>query len=401
MSETPQRDRSRWSRINKSSILRTVGTLISIALLIDLLYQQGWEQIIAVIRQIPPWRLVLALGLMIVSRFAVAARWHALLHSADIPGEAPISFRQTLRVNFAGLFASNFLPTTVGGDLVRFAGIVQLGYDAAVGAASLIADRLVGMAGMVMVVPLSFPVLLNQDWAGLESGVSGQAGTWRPGLAVTVLGRWLGRLWSSGRQAFRRIYDALKFWLKQPRALLASFGYTWVNMLCLFGVLSLIVNSQGQAMPFWLIAGLYSLVYFVTLIPISINGYGLQEFSMTLIFSNLGRASISEGLAAALLFRTIMMLVSLPGALFVPDILAARRKPSPDDAQAPTKTRRNRRLVKRILGLILFLFCCLAGPVLIYGPFASVLQNFWLRLVFFWGIALAGGVGPEALDCQR
>jgi uncharacterized membrane protein YbhN (UPF0104 family) len=332
MSDTSRSKQSRWSRINKSSILRAVGTLISLFLLIDLLYQQGWEQILVVIRQIPPWRLLLALGLMIVSRFAVAARWHVLLHSADTPGSDPITFRQTLRITFAGLFASNFLPTTVGGDLVRFAGILQLRYDAAVGAASLIADRLVGMAGMAMAVPLSFPVLLNTDWAALGEGVFAPSVKRQPGLAVSVLGGWFNRIWSSGQRAFLRIYEALKFWLKQPRALLTSLVYTWINMLCLFGVLSLIVNSQGQAMPLWLIGGLYSLVYFVTLIPISINGYGLQEFSMTLIFSNLGRASISEGLAAALLFRTIMMLVSLPGALFVPDILASRRKSSPEDA---------------------------------------------------------------------
>jgi glycosyltransferase 2 family protein len=333
MTEPSRRWLSRLSKINKTSVLRTVGTLISLVLLIDLLYHQGWDQIMVVIRQIPPWRLLLALGLMIVSRFAVAARWHVLLRSADVPGNEPITFRQTLRITFAGLFASNFLPTTVGGDLVRFAGILQLRYDAAVGAASLIADRLIGMAGMAMAVPLSFPVLLNTGWAGLQGSIPDQAAKWQPGFAVTVLGKWLSRVWSFGRRAFLRISEALKFWLKQPRALLVSFGYTWINMLCLFGVLSLIVNSQGQAMPFWLIGGLYSLVYFVTLIPISINGYGLQEFSMTLIFSNLGRASISEGLAAALLFRTIMMLVSLPGALYVPDILASRRKTSPEDAQ--------------------------------------------------------------------
>ncbi|OGO36114.1 MAG: hypothetical protein A2W35_19270 [Chloroflexi bacterium RBG_16_57_11] len=333
MSEIPTNKQTRWSKVNKTFVLRAVGTLISIILLIDLLYQQGWEQIFAVIRQIPPWRLILALGLMIISRFAVAARWHVLLHSADAPGNDPITFRQTLRITFAGLFASNFLPTTVGGDLVRFAGIIQVGYDAAVGAASLIADRLVGMAGMAMAVPLSFPVLLITDWTGLGGGFSEHTAKLEPGLAVTVLGRWARKIWSSGQRAIRRIYEALKFWLKQPRALLTALGYTWVNMLCLFGVLSLIVNSQGQAMPLWLIGGLYSLVYFVTLIPISINGYGLQEFTMTLIFSNLGRASISEGLAAALVFRTIMMLVSLPGALFVPDILASRRKSSPDNAQ--------------------------------------------------------------------
>jgi len=83
-------------------------------------------------------------------------------------------------------------------------------------------------------------------------------------------------------------------------------------------------------MPIWLIAGLYSLVYFVTLVPISINGYGVQEISMTLIFSNLGRASLQTGLTAALLFRTLMMIASLPGAFFIPDILASRNKATED-----------------------------------------------------------------------
>jgi hypothetical protein len=328
MSEVFIRWRSLWARVNKPFVLRIVGTLVSVILLIDLLYQQGWEQILAVIQQIPAWRLLLALGLMVISRLAVAARWQALLRSADFSGNSPLPFRQTLRLTFAGLFASNFLPTTVGGDLVRFAGLVQLRYDGAVGAASLIADRLVGMAGMAMAVPFSFPVLFSADWTGLYDRLSAQTSQGYPAWGASIFGQWFNRIWSKGRRALQRIYEALTFWLKQPRALAASLGFTWVNMLCLFAVLSLVVNRQGQGMPYWLIGGLYSLVYFVTLIPISINGYGLQEFSMTLIFSNLGRASLSEGLAAALLFRTIMMLVSLPGALFVPDILAARRKSS-------------------------------------------------------------------------
>ncbi len=326
MNETPVGEQPRGSKINKTTVLRTAGTLISLVLLVNLLYQQGWEQIFAVIQQIPPWRLIVALVLMVISRLAVVARWQVLLQAGDIP----ITFRQATRITFAGLFASNFLPTTVGGDLVRFAGILQYHYDGAVGAASLIADRLVGMAGMAMMVPFSFPVLLNKDWTGLQGGlIPGRAG-WEYAGAFATLGKWLRRLWASGWQATLRVYEALKIWLRKPRSLLISLGYTWINMLCLFGVLSMVTSGTG--MPLWQIGGLYSLVYFVTLIPISINGYGLQEFSMTLIFSNLGQASISESLAAALLFRTLMILVSLPGALFLPDILASKRKPSGQDA---------------------------------------------------------------------
>ncbi len=39
---------------------------------------------------------------------------------------------------------------------------------------------------------------------------------------------------------------------------------------------------------------------------------------MTLIFSNFGKASMSDGLTIAILFRTLMLLASLPGALSLP-----------------------------------------------------------------------------------
>ena len=89
--------------------LRLFGTLLAAALLVYLLSQQGWEEIIAAIQRIPLWLLLLAFGLMMVSRFAVAGRWHVLLRSAGVW----IAVGETLRVTFAGLFSTNFLPTTI------------------------------------------------------------------------------------------------------------------------------------------------------------------------------------------------------------------------------------------------------------------------------------------------
>ena len=58
-----------------------------------------------------------------------------------------ISTRLSTQITFAGLFAANFLPTTIGGGVVRLTWTIRLGYDQAVCVASLVADRLVGMAG--------------------------------------------------------------------------------------------------------------------------------------------------------------------------------------------------------------------------------------------------------------
>ncbi len=315
MREIAQMARLSGDFLKRSRWLRFVGSSLAAALLIYLLSQQGWSEIVAAIRQIAPWRLFLALALMLISRLAVTARWYVLLRSA----RTPVAFSQVLRITFAGLFASNFLPTTVGGDLVRIAGALQMKLDPAVSAASLIVDRAVGMIGMAMAAPFSLPV-----WA---SGGLSNAGfvppTWA--LSASPLLRGLETIYQSLVRGLQRIYSAFKLWLRQPGALALSLAFSWVHMLCLFGVISLLLGGVGEEMPLWLIGGLYSLVYFVTLLPVSINGYGVQEFSMTLIFSNLGRASVGSGLIVALLFRTLMMTASLPGAVFIPDILSAAR----------------------------------------------------------------------------
>jgi uncharacterized membrane protein YbhN (UPF0104 family) len=314
--QAPRRQSASRQAAGRQTVVRVLGTLIALALLVYLLSQQGWQEILAAIHQIPLWRLALSMVLMFVSRFAVAARWHVLLRAAD----AKISFRQSLRITFAGLFATNFLPTTIGGDVIRLAGAIQYKLDAATSAASLVVDRLVGMAGMAMMVPFSLPSLLKYREASFQ-GMPDQVA-----LAAIPLGKWWRRAWEKLASLAAKLTKALTLWLKHPKALGISLLYSWVNMLSLFFIMQLLLGGIGEFMPLWLIGGLYSLVYFVTLIPISVNGYGLQEISMTLIFSNLGNASMSNGLTIALLFRTLMLLASLPGALFLPDILATAER---------------------------------------------------------------------------
>jgi hypothetical protein len=68
---------------------------------------------------------------------------------------------------------------------------------------------------------------------------------------------------------------------------------------------------------------LWSLAYFVTLVPISINGYGVQELSLTFLFSAVGGLSTAASLTIAVLIRLLYLTASLPGAAYMPIILAA------------------------------------------------------------------------------
>lgn len=297
-------------------MLRWGGSLLSIALMIYLLSRQGWHEIGLALTEIPLWIFVLAAGLMIISRFAVTGRWYALLRATDLK----TSWGQVLRLTFAGLFATNFLPTTIGGDIVRLAGAVQYGLDGSVIAASLIADRLIGMFGMVLMVPFGLLPLLAWIKSGpIMSGLSSAPIMLLAGNSI------FHKIWQKILSILRKIMQAIKYWWQHPTSLLGSFAFTVVHMLSFFGILWALFIGLGDPVPFGLVAGLYSFVYLVTLLPISINGYGLQELSISLIFSQVGGASLHNSLTVALIFRTLTMLASLPGAAFVPGIIAGRK----------------------------------------------------------------------------
>jgi len=141
----------------RRAVVRVLGTLLGLALLVVLIRRQSWAEIADALRRVPAWALALTIVLALLSRLTVVARWWVLLRGAG----APIRVRDATRLTFAGLFASNFLPTTIGGDVVRLAGALRLGGPSATYAASIAVDRLVGMAGMITAAPLGLPAFLS------------------------------------------------------------------------------------------------------------------------------------------------------------------------------------------------------------------------------------------------
>jgi hypothetical protein len=215
-----------------------------------------------------------------------------------------LSFFRSVMLTFTGNFSSNFMPTTIGGDVVRLAGAMQLGYDRAICVASLVADRLMGMAGMALALPLGLGPFFS-----IGNGVS-------QSVAISAL-------MQRGLNFARRTFESLSIWLKKPMALSGSLIATLGNQVFIYLMVYLLLLGIGHHISFWLVAGMYTLSYFVTLIPISINGLGVQELSMTFLLIQLGGLSSSESATVAGLVRAIFIITSLPGAFFLPSILAA------------------------------------------------------------------------------
>lgn len=294
-----------WLQTNRKILLRAAGTLLAILLLALLLWQYSWQEIWASLQKISALQLALAFGLIMLSRLLVTLRWHVLLRSGGIK----IPFRQTASLVFTGLFSNNFLPTTVGGDVIRLAGAMQLGYDQAICLASIAADRVINMVGMSLAAPLGIWQLFTVPAAASLTDSALQAS-------------FLGNLWQKGWDFLRRTIASFALWLNKPAAVFLALGFALLHMLASFSANYVLLSGLGESIPLWKVVGLFSLAYFVSLIPVSINGYGVQELTVTFLLSHFGGVSLPASASVAVIHRLFMMIASLPGALTLPGIMS-------------------------------------------------------------------------------
>lgn len=300
-------------KFDSSLLVRWLGTLISLGVMVFLLARVGWQPILAVLKGLSVRDFVAVLALVFCSRLATWGRWHVLLRARDT-GIRPV---ETLKLTFSGLFASNVLPTTIGGDIARFGGAVRLGIDAPLAAASLVADRLIGMTGMTLVLPFALPgIKLLHSSANVLPNSFFQAGTLP----------FLGNLWQKLKDAGRKLWASLQYWIHRPLILLQALGFTLIHQLSIYLIIHILLAGMLESLSLWKIAGTWSLIYFITLLPISINGLGLQEVSISNLFVALGGVSDASAVALAMILRLVWLIGSLPGALFIGDILAGRKE---------------------------------------------------------------------------
>lgn len=296
---------SKQSKHRLNLIIRWGGTLLSIGVMIYLLSQVGWGEAWQTIRQLTAWRIGLVLVLVFVSRFATYGRWYTLLKDQT----PTLSSKDCLKLTFAGLFASNVLPTTIGGDVFRLAGAVRLGLSTSLAAASLVVDRLVGMTGMALMLPFSLP--------GLSAYLSTRnASTPAGSLAIPFFSR--------VKRGLRKIWDDLRFWSKHPIILLKALGFTLIHQAAIYLIILVLIEGMGERLSLWQIAGIWSLTYFISLLPISINGLGLQEVTITNLFTLLGGLTPATSISLAILLRLVWLIGSLPGAFFIGGVLVGK-----------------------------------------------------------------------------
>ncbi len=283
--------------------IRLVGSLSAMALLIWLLLNQDWETLVRSLSALPVWAALAGLALVFARQVSNSARWSFLLRGQDIH----LTFGHSVKLVFVGLFASNFLPTTVGGDVVRVVGLVRKSSDSVAGAASVAMDRVIGLISMLFVLPFSWPLLSKFIVNGLAMTSLGLLT--RTDIEIRI------------RSAARRLAEIILMWTRKPTSLLLALLASWMGVLFYLTAVWIVANGLQIPVGFLEVAGATGITYFLTLIPLSINGYGVRELGILAVYTQLG-ASPEQATVLAILTRAFLLAASLPGALWISAILS-------------------------------------------------------------------------------
>jgi uncharacterized membrane protein YbhN (UPF0104 family) len=258
--------------------------------------------------------LALALAVTVLQVFVGALRWSEISAGCD----APLNIMQAMRFNMIGTFFNQTLPSAIGGDALRLWLLARAGSGWRAATYSVFIDRAIGLMGLAVLIAITLPWSLE-----LIGDAQARTAVMLLDLAAVAAGAvflllhkvrwpWLQRLWSAHHfYACSAIAARLLF----SRA----SGPKLAILSLLIHVLAVVIawcaaRSIAAPVNFGQIFQLIPPVMLITMIPISIAGWGLREASMGLAFGYAGLGA-SEGINVSLLFGAVYFIVGAFGGL--------------------------------------------------------------------------------------
>lgn len=299
---------------NLGFYIRLIGSVVSTVLFVWVIKNQNWELVLEKLKDVEIWAFVLATLLIFGSYGFNVLRWCFLLWSKG----AKVPFFKAFTISLGGSFASNFLPSTIGGDGFRMIAIQPYTKSKNLSVGSVVLDRIINMSAMSCLLPFPFVIfgetlvnLLNSVGESLFGFVA------IPNFRIIF------------DKYFPKVVGAFQLWARQPKDFVFPFIAAWPsNFLPMTGTF-IIARQLGMDVSFWQVIGVQTISYFLSVLPISINGYGLREVTYTTLFASLGY-NVEQASTLALITRSITIITTLPGALWLSTLLQGQKDQEPE-----------------------------------------------------------------------
>ncbi|MDO8915537.1 MAG: lysylphosphatidylglycerol synthase transmembrane domain-containing protein [Coriobacteriia bacterium] len=246
-----------------------------------------------------------------------AVKWRVLLRSR----ERALPLTRLIRHYLVGLFFNNFLPTSVGGDVVRAWDVGRDLDDTSEGAASVVAERLIASVGLALTAAIGLPFVRVGAPVYVAVAVvfvvgAGLAGLFLvPSLSERMVSSAMGRRFegvAGWLGATTRITGEV---LRDKRTVLLVLALSVLFQVLVAAVTWFIFRALGAEVSLVECVVYTSIVSAVTMVPVSISGHGVREAGYAYFFALAGVAPATAVTASMLFFATVAV-CTLPGAAF-------------------------------------------------------------------------------------
>lgn len=305
-----------------SNLKTVLKAVVSLGLLGYLIYLADPKKILEVLDQV--WYengiiyLSIAAGLFLLSLVVLSFRWQILVRGYGLN----IPTRTLFKYYLIGLFFNNFLPTGIGGDVLRIYNLIQSSGDRTVSFASVMTERLLGISSTLILALVSIILLRDQMsnnlllflvLAMIILVILFFAVAFSKKLAAPIEKITIKLTLFRFGERIQKFLDAIRFYSN------SKIIYAKIFVVSLFGQILIIIKAYclGLALGIEI-----NLIYMFLVVPIaiilsmlpSINGIGFRDGGYVILLAKVG---VSKAAALSLSFLTLFIpiLISISGGI--------------------------------------------------------------------------------------
>lgn len=293
--------------------MKNIIKFIITAVMFYFLFQYvDFENLIEILAKSHGGTILIALLFQFASTYLAAYRWRLIMRLLVF--NERVSYY--VKSYFKASFFNQVLPSSIGGDAVRIIDLTQKGYDKKDSFYGVFVDRLVGLVGLLvlnLLATIIFFGTFDRDFSLLIiiitlGGIGGFTLLFHL-EKITFLAKYRGLdLFARLAKRLNRLYADRTLLYKHIAISVC------VHLLTVLSLYSLALSIDFH-LPFQIFLIAIPPVFLLTIVPISLAGWGIREGAMVGIFMLVG-ADGTKVMAMSILYGILLIIASIPGAYF-------------------------------------------------------------------------------------
>ncbi|MFA5500048.1 MAG: lysylphosphatidylglycerol synthase transmembrane domain-containing protein [Candidatus Omnitrophota bacterium] len=295
-----------------SSAIRAFISLFFIVLLLYIM-RDKYPQIIKAFASTKVPIFLLSVFFFILAIFVASERLKLITRAQEIP----VTYKEAVSLTFIGYFFNNFLPTAIGGDLVKAYYLSHKTDNKAGSFASVLIDRIMGLVTMVF---MAFIALFFVKEGVVDNTVKYIVYFITLGALLAIIfmtNEALAKKFSfllffvkPLEQKLKKVYSIIHNYKYKRSLMWKSFGISFISQILFFTSLGIVALSIGARIPVKDLFIKVPIISMMSLLP-SINGLGLREGSTVALFGPM--IGTDKAFAVGVLWLLVLLCISVIG----------------------------------------------------------------------------------------